>query len=62
MDPSPAAPSTLTRPPAQQAMIAPAQVWTTLSTDQQQQVLKLLTRIGQELLRTKPPDPEVPHD
>jgi hypothetical protein len=43
-------------------MIAPAEVWASLSTDQQQQVLKLLTRIGQELLRATPPAPEVPHD
>ncbi len=62
MDPSSAAPSTLTRPPAPQVMIAPAQVWDALSADQQQQVLRLLTRIGQELLGANPPAPEVRHD
>ncbi len=62
MDPSPAAPPRLARPPAPQVTITPAEVWDTLSAEQQQQVLKLLTRIGQELLRAKPPDPEVPHD
>ncbi len=59
MDPSPATSSTLTRPPALLALILPSQVWAALSPGQQQQVLKTLTLIGQDLLETKPPIQEV---
>lgn len=62
MDHSPATPSTLTRPPASLTMILPSQVWAALSPGQQQQVLKTLTLIGQDLLQTKPPTQEVKHE